>query len=651
METFMNYIETFTTQPQLIELSKLEKSPLNVRKTLTKAGIDEMKASILSHGLMQNLVVSPAEDGTYLVIAGSRRLAAMQSLQAEGKLAADFAVPCQIVGEHHALEMSLAENSVRLAMHPADQFEAFAKLIDEGQTAAQVADRFGVEESLIVKRMKLARVAPELFKAYRKDEMTLECLMAFTITDNRKQQLKVYKSLQGWQKDDPRHIRACLTEKMVDATDKLVSFVGLDAYAASGGTVRTDLFGEDAYLEKPALLHRLANAKLDGIRKELEAEGWGWIDINPERDWNFINQCGRIQPMLVNAPQELVEFKVRLDAEMRELEQSLEDGESDEFLAQQGTVRRRLDEVEEKLAAFVGFDPECKKLAGCCISITHDGKPFIDKGLVRPEHKKQLARLQRTDSGDAKPVTAAKDRLPETLRRDLAAYRLQAAQVEIARHPAIAIDLLTFQAAQQTFATPRDSNGLDVQFMTPKPAPVTQQETTHAGEAMKAIKAALPLDWMKQPTEAGQFDAFRILPDAEKQRVLAFCVAMTLRPSLAPAEGEEATAYDAALSLTQASVAAYWRPTKANYFGRITRDQLLAIGRDVLGELWGQTAWKLKKRELADQLDRAFATPDVQGRIPEQADKLKRWLPARMEFGAIAAEPKPAKTKKGRKAA
>ena len=81
----MNYIETFTTQPQLIEIRKLQKSPLNVRKTLTKAGIDEMKASILSHGLMQNLVVSPAADGAYHVIAGSRRLAASTPFRPRGR--------------------------------------------------------------------------------------------------------------------------------------------------------------------------------------------------------------------------------------------------------------------------------------------------------------------------------------------------------------------------------------------------------------------------------------------------------------------------------------------------------------------------------------------------------------------------------------
>src|SRR5262245_9980474 len=226
MELPMNTIENTSAQPRLVAVSRLEKSPNNARRTTPKIGMDDLKASLLAHGLMQNLVVTDAGDGMFRVIAGGRRLEAIRLLQAEGKLPEDFAVPCQVVADEHGLEMSLAENTVRLAMHPADEFEAFAALIDKGDTAAQVAERFGVDESHVLKRMKLARVAPQLLKEYRDEGITLESLMAFTVTDDHRRQVKVFKSLQDWQKDDPSEIRAALTDKMVEASSKLALFVG-----------------------------------------------------------------------------------------------------------------------------------------------------------------------------------------------------------------------------------------------------------------------------------------------------------------------------------------------------------------------------------------------------------------------------------------
>ncbi len=344
----MKTIDNTSIQPQLIAASRLEKSPLNARRTVGKMGMEELKASLLAHGLMQNLVVTEAGDGQFHVIAGGRRLEAIRSLQSEGKLPQDFAVPCQVVSEEHALEMSLAENTVRLAMHPADQFEAFAALIDKGATAAEVAQRFGVEESLVLKRMKLARVAPQLLKEYRDDGITLECLMAFTLTDDHRRQLKVFKSLQDWQKDDPKAIRDALTEKMVEADSKFARFVGVDAYIAAGGCTRSDLFGKEVYLEDPAVLNKLAEEKLDGIRKQLEAEGWGWVEINPERDWDVINRCGRIQPRLIGAPAELLDLKSRLDTELEDVKQALLDTELDELLDREEETHRRIDEVERE---------------------------------------------------------------------------------------------------------------------------------------------------------------------------------------------------------------------------------------------------------------------------------------------------------------
>src|SRR5262249_41138561 len=151
----------------------------------------------------------------------------------------------------------LAENIVRQAMHPADEFEAFADLIEKGQTAAQVAQRFGVEERHVLKRLKLGRVAPELLAAYRAEEISMEALMAFTVTDDQKRQVSVFKSLQGWQRNNESHIRKCLTDKMVESGDKVAEFVGLEAYKAAGGRTKADLFEDTVYLEDVALLQRL----------------------------------------------------------------------------------------------------------------------------------------------------------------------------------------------------------------------------------------------------------------------------------------------------------------------------------------------------------------------------------------------------------
>jgi ParB family chromosome partitioning protein len=187
--------------------------------------------------------------------------------------------------------------------------------------------------------------------------------------------------------------------------------------------------------------------------------------------------------------------------------------------------------------------------------------------------------------------------------------------------------------------------GPDVRFIPHSPA---VKEKTAAGHAFEEIRKALPLGWHRLKSEAERFRAFIDLSDNQKLDLLAFSVAASLKPQLAT--GNEATAYELALSLTNAEVAGYWRPTAANYLGRITRDQLLALGRKVLGEEWAQLRHSDKKGHLAEQLGRAFAEPEKHARTPEQLEKLTRWLPDGMAFTAIAAA-KPKAKKNARKAA
>ena len=150
-----------SNKQQTIALHRLTAWKGNVRKTGPKEGLEELVASISAHGLLQSLIVRETPDGNFAVVAGRRRLMALKLLAKTGKLAPDFPVPCHVVaGEADASEISLAENVVRVAMHPADQFEAFRTVIDNGATVAYVAARFGVSEDMVEKRLKLGRPHP-----------------------------------------------------------------------------------------------------------------------------------------------------------------------------------------------------------------------------------------------------------------------------------------------------------------------------------------------------------------------------------------------------------------------------------------------------------------------------------------------------------
>src|SRR5690349_15331471 len=114
-----------TTTIQFIPLPLLGPSPRNVRKT-EDSGIGDLAASIAAHGLLQNLTVCAAEHGTYTVEAGGRRLLALQALASDGRIDADYGVPCLVLDpDADLLEASLAENVIRQDMHPADEFDAF----------------------------------------------------------------------------------------------------------------------------------------------------------------------------------------------------------------------------------------------------------------------------------------------------------------------------------------------------------------------------------------------------------------------------------------------------------------------------------------------------------------------------------------------
>lgn len=141
-------------------LNKLVPSPANARKTGGLSGIEELAASIKAHGLLQNLQVRPGAKGTYEVVAGGRRLAALQWLAKGKNIGKREPIACHVLDEEDATEISLAENMIRVQMHPADEYEAFKALADQGKGPEDIAARFGCSPMTVKKRLSLVRSAP-----------------------------------------------------------------------------------------------------------------------------------------------------------------------------------------------------------------------------------------------------------------------------------------------------------------------------------------------------------------------------------------------------------------------------------------------------------------------------------------------------------
>src|SRR6185437_8579222 len=131
--------------------------------------------------------------------------------------------------------------------------------------------------------------------------------------------------------------------------------------------------------------------------------------------------------------------------------------------------------------------------------------------------------------------------------------------------------------------------------------------------------------------DAERFEEFRKLTPAQKASLLAFCVALTLEPALAP-DAKGVQAQDIALALSGVDVASYWRPTAENFLSRITRSQLIDLGSAVLGKLWSARRGTAKKGDLAKELDQAFADPKKHGANKDAQDRLRTWLPEGMTF-------------------
>ncbi len=332
---------------QSLPLDKLATSSANVRRINTGVSITDLAEDIGRRGLLQSLNVRAVLDeagaatGRYAVVAGGRRLEALQLLVKAKRLAKNAPVPCIIRPEgeanqpcrralHDAVanrgapeEDSLAENTMREALHPLDQFRAFQALRDTHCLGdEEIAARFFVTPAVVRQRLRLATVSPKLLGVYAEDVMSLDQLMAFTVTADHARQEAVWEALSRGHGREAYAIRRMLTAGAVRSSDKRAVLVGLEAYEAAGGTLERDLFEADGggYLRDVALLDRLVDEKLAREADALRQEGWLWVEALRDLPYGHASGLRRLRPETVPLSDEEQAERDRLTVEHEGLE-------------------------------------------------------------------------------------------------------------------------------------------------------------------------------------------------------------------------------------------------------------------------------------------------------------------------------------------
>ena len=653
-----------------IPLSRLSLAPENVRTTPPDPQADTaLKASIAALGLLENLVVRPDEPNEsgaerFAVVAGGRRLRAMQALVQDEVLDANHPVPCQVrTGDAEPSELSLAENVVRIAMHPADQVTAFADLVAAGQSVSAIAARFGASERIVEQRLRLGNAAPELLDAYRADEIGLEVLKAFAVTADRERQMAVWEqvSAQGY-RPSAAQVKRLLTEERVPGGTVIARFVGVEAYEAAGGTVMRDLFADEhehgVWFEDPVLLEKLATDKLQAAADEL-ATRWKWAVPMIEVGWDDTASYGRVEPQPGTPTDEERAEIGKLETRYDELRGLDDDAWTEELLEEAGRIEARLDELEGAVEARAMWRREDFAMAGCIATIGNDGSLQVIAGLVKSEdmpkpdesgaaaaqagngHDPDTAGVHTTVPSVTQPVAGPRDREAEArkeagvgigLADDQRSIRTALVKAKLSGDFGAAFDLMLFQMGRAVFAPGYHDHALDIAVKETPDRPNTRMNDEDfadwsPGEAMLADRSHLPFDWLDIEDDGESFAALRALPQAEKEALFAASVARTVKGQLA-FEPQARPELEATVTRLDIDFAKHIRPTAAMYWSRINKSRVLDIARTVFGLAWASARSKYKKPALAEAMEAAFAAgePPV-GVSASMHAKALAWVP------------------------
>ncbi|WP_369055012.1 ParB/RepB/Spo0J family partition protein [Burkholderia gladioli] len=650
-----------------VPLNQLRISPHNARPNDT-SDVTELAALLRSQNQLQNLVVHEYGDG-YAVAEGGRRLRAFNLNVKLGHTKPDLPVWCLVIDDTaSALAASVAANSGREPMHPADEFDAFKALVDGGKPIEDVAAQFGMTPLVVRRRLLLAKVSPKLIALYRAGEMNLEQLQAFTLTDKHALQEKVWNNAPSYQRH-PASLRAALTKGAKSTSnDRAARFVGLDAYEAAGGTVVRDLFGgpDSGYIADDELMQRLAVEKLEAIAQKLRDEGWAFVKVVPEIGWSDTHPYSRSKParreLTEDEQQEIDRLETECAANQERVDEDddLTDGDTEQLEHAIATAHARIEAIRSSVETY---SDRQKKKAGALVGIGQNGLVEIHRGMIAPPDpkvqkakEKEAARAAAVERGEPEPAGFS-----EALMRKLTANRTAALAAHLLECPRVALDLLCTQLAMQTFyhGGYYGAAGVQIQLHDQQGglrnaggAPIENSKAWLAIEDRRAeIRGRLP----ENPGEL--FAWLSEQDNLEVMEILCFCTSTSLNAIV----GSEAAArplahVENAIGL---DVSDWWQPTRETFLDQVPKAVIQSAleeagasdaARKAVGAAKKAEAAELAERELRDSgwLPGPLRGPHYTMTAAARAKPPESAAPAKRAPRKTAAQPKASATSKSK---
>lgn len=246
---FMDSVEESGKGAQTLRISSIEPNRDQPRTKFDEASIVTLADSIRQHGVLQPLLVRPAENGMYQIVAGERRWRA-------ARMAGVAEVPVVIreLSDKETAQIALVENLQREDLDPIEEAMGYKGLIEDfGMTQNEVAETVGISRSSVTNSLRLLELDGEVRELLRSGEMTVgHAKVILGIEDKEKQKQLAKETVQ-------KGLTVRETEQLVRQAKE----------EASGSAPKVKIKGKE-YFERPAFYGELEIALKEAIGQKVE---------------------------------------------------------------------------------------------------------------------------------------------------------------------------------------------------------------------------------------------------------------------------------------------------------------------------------------------------------------------------------------------